>query len=74
MGYLKQFIDLRRHDRDPELFAIALALRHIWALIEHAGSDIGWPSDGSTLHPYHLEVFPARAVERVWKDLRAVQE
>jgi len=74
MGSLEQLIDLRRHNRDPELFAIALALRYIRALIQRDGSGIGWPGDDSALHPHHLEVFLARAVERAWKDQRVVQE
>ena len=32
MDSLEQFIDLRRHDSDLELFAIVLALRHIRVL------------------------------------------
>jgi hypothetical protein len=74
MDYLQQFIDLRRPDSDPELFAIALALRHIRVLIQHGGSDMRRPDDDSALHPSHLEAFLARAVERTWKDQRVAQE
>lgn len=74
MDYLQQFIDLRRPNSDPELFAIALALRHIRALIQHGGSDTRRPGDDSALHPHHLEAFLARAVERMWKDKRMAQE
>ena len=74
MDYLQQFIDLRRPDSDPELFAIALALRYIRTLIQHGGSDMRRPGDDSALHPRHLEAFLARAVERTWKDQRMTQE
>src|SRR5216684_1683923 len=74
MDYLQQCIDLRRPDSEPELFAIALALRHIRVLIQHGGSDMRRPDEDSALHPHHLEVFLARAVERTWKDKRMAQE
>src|SRR6266516_4628771 len=74
MDYLQQLIDLRRLDNDPELFAIALALRHRRMLIQHGGSDMRHPADDSALPPHHLEVFLARAVETPWKDRRMAQE
>lgn len=74
MDYLQQFIDLRRPDSDPELFAIALAFHRIQVLIQHGGSDMRRPDDDSALHPHHLEAFLARAVERTWKDQRVAQE
>jgi hypothetical protein len=74
MDYLQQCIDLRRPESDPELFAIALALRHIRALIQHGGSDMRRPDLESALHPEHLEFFLARAVEIPWKDARLAQE
>jgi len=74
MDYLQQCIDLRRPDSEPELFAIALALRHIRVLIQHGGSDMRRPDDDSALHPHHLEAFLARAVERTWKDQCMAQE
>lgn len=75
MDYLEQCTDPRRPDSDPELIAIALALRHIRALIQHGGrSDMRRPDDNSALHPHHLEAFLARVVERTWKDKRMVQE
>src|SRR6266851_3473721 len=74
MDYLQQLIDLRRLDNDPELFAIALALRHVRTLIQHGGSDMRRSDDNSALQPHHLEVFLARAVDRTWKDKRMAQE
>ncbi len=74
MDYLQQLIDLRRLDNDPELFATAMALRHIRVLIQHGGSDRRCPDDDSALQPPHLEVFLARAMETPWKDRRMAQE
>jgi hypothetical protein len=74
MDQLQQCTDLRRPDNDPELFAIALALCHIRALIQHGGSRMRRPDDDSALHPHHLEVFLTRAVERTWKDKCIAQE
>ncbi len=74
MDYLEHCADLRGHDSDPELFALALAIRHIRGLIVYCGSNIGRPNDGLALDLNHLEAFLARAVERTWKDKRVVQE
>lgn len=74
MDYLQQLVDLRCPDSDPEMFGIALALRHLRALIQHGGSDMRRPDDDSALHPHHLETFLARAVETPWKDRRIAQE
>lgn len=74
MDYLQQFIDLHRQDIEPEMFAIALALRSIRGLINHGGSDMRRPDLESVLHPEHLESFLARAVEIPWKDARLSQE
>jgi hypothetical protein len=68
MEYLQPCIDLRRQDIEPEMFAIALAVRYIRGLINHGGSDMRRPDLESALHPEHLESFPARAVEITWKD------
>lgn len=59
---------------DPELFAIALALRHIRVLIQHGGSDMRRPDDDSALHLHHPEAFLTCAVESPWKRKRVVQE
>ncbi len=74
MDYLQQFIDLHRQGIDPEVFAAALALRHIRNLINYGGSEIGRPDFDSALHPHHLEAFLCRALERPWKDERFAQE
>lgn len=74
MDYLRQLIDLRRLDNDPELFGITLALRHLRMLIQHGGSDMRRTADDSALQPHHLEVFLACAVEMPWTDQRMAQE
>ena len=74
MDYLQQCIDLRRQDIEPEIFAIALAVRYIRELINHGGSDRRRPDLESALPPGHLESFLARAVEIPWKDARLAQE
>ncbi len=74
MDSLQQCTDLRRPESDQELFAIALALGHIRALIQRGGSDMRYPDDDSALHPHHLEPFLARAVERTWKGKRMAQK
>jgi hypothetical protein len=74
MNYLQLCTDLHRPSSDLELFAIALVLRHIRALIRHGGSDMRRRDDDSALHPHHLEAFLARAVERTWKDKHMAQE
>ncbi len=74
MNYLQQFIDLHRQDIEPEMFAIALALRSIRGLIYHGGSDLSRPDLESALYPEHLESFLARALEITWKDAYLAQE
>src|SRR2546426_8331407 len=71
---LELALDLQRADLDPEMFAAALAVRHISRLITHGGSDIGRPEDDSALHPHHLERFLARAVEMTQKTGHFEQE
>ncbi len=74
MDYLQQCIDLRRHDVEPEMFAIALTIRYICELINYGGSEMGRPDLESVLHPELLESFLARAVVIPWKDARLAQE
>src|SRR5579859_2963987 len=74
MEYLQPCIDLCRQDIEPEMFAIALAIRSIRGLINHGGSDMRRSDLESALHPEHLESFLARAVEITWKDARLAQE
>ena len=74
MESFQRFIDLRCPDTDPELFAIALAIRHIRWLIDYGGSDIGRPDDNLALIPHHLEAFINRAVEITWKNRYFAQE
>jgi hypothetical protein len=70
MDYLEQCVDLRRPDSDPELFALALTIRHIRWLIDYGGSVIGRQDDNSALNPHHWEVFINRAVEKQISCLR----
>jgi len=74
VDYLQQCLDLRRQDIEPEIFAIALAVRYVRELINHGGSDMRRPDHESAMHPEHLESFLARAVEIAWKDARLAQE
>ncbi len=74
MNYLQQCIDLRRQDIEPEIFAIALAVRYIRELINHGGSDMRRSGHESALHPEHLESFLARAVGTLWKDASLAQK
>jgi hypothetical protein len=74
MESFQGFIDLRCPDNDPELFAIAQAIRHMRWLIDNGGSDIGRQDDDSALYQHHLEVFINRAVEITWKNRYLAQE
>lgn len=74
MDYLQHCIDLRRQDIEPELFALALAIRYIRDLINHGGSERGRPDFEVALHPESLEAFLARAVETTSKDARLARE
>ncbi len=74
METFQRFIDLRCSDNDPELFALALAIRHIREPIDYGGSDIGRPGNDSALDPHHLIAFITRAVEMTWKNNRFAQE
>jgi hypothetical protein len=61
------YVDLRRADIDPELFAAALAVQLVCRLIAHGGSRFGRAGDEDALHPDDLEVFLTRAVETAHK-------
>jgi hypothetical protein len=67
MDHLQQFIDLRRADIDPEVFAAALAVRHVSNLIASGGGIFGRPDLESTLYPQQFEAFLARAIEATRK-------
>ena len=68
MESFQRFIDLRCPDCDPELFALALAIRHIRVPINYGGSDIGRPGNDSALDPHHLEACITDTVEMTWKN------
>ena len=76
-----QFLDLRRAEIDPEMFAAALAVHYLRRLLANGGSAFAHPEDESALHPQHLTPFLARAVEMAkklhrfepeWRRLRRV--
>jgi len=51
MEHLKPFIDLRKTDIDPEVFAAAIAIHHVSKLIASGGSSIGQLDLESVLPP-----------------------
>jgi len=71
---LEHYVDLRRADIDPELFAAALAVQQVHRLIAYGGSGSGRAGDEDALHPDDLEAFLARAVETANKTRRFEQE
>jgi len=60
---LHYYLDLRRADLDPELFAAAVAVQHIRRLIAAGGGSVERPDEEEALSPHLLEEFLARAVE-----------
>ncbi len=73
-GHLEDYLDLRRADIDPEMFASALAVRHVHKLLVHGGSPFRYPDLETALQPHHLEAFLARAVETAQKTKRFEHE
>ncbi len=71
---LPSYLDLRRADLDPELFAAAVALHPIRKLIAAGGGSIEQPDEEEALHPHHLAAFLARAVETAHQNRRFEQE
>jgi hypothetical protein len=69
-----QFLDLRRADTDPDVFAAALAVHYVRRLLTSGGSVFAHPEDASALHPQHLAPFLARAVEMAKKAHRFEHE
>jgi hypothetical protein len=76
-----QFLDLRRAEIDPDVFAQALAVDYVLRLLTNGGSPFAHPEDANALHPQHLTPFLARAVEMAkathrfepeWRRLRRV--
>ncbi len=64
-GSFEEHLDLCQADIDPEVFAVALAMRHIRSLIAYGGSEFGRPDDKDAFHPDHLEGFLARTCDRL---------
>ncbi len=71
---LQHCLDLRRADLDPELFAAAVAVHYIRKLIAAGGGSVERPDEEEALHPHHLDVFLARAVEIAHRTRRFEQE
>ncbi len=69
-----QFLDLRRAEIDPEVFAAALAVHYVRRLLANGGSAFAHPEDESALQPQHLTSFLARAVEMAKKTHRFEHE
>ena len=69
-----QFLDLRRAEIDPDVFAAALAVHYVRLLLTSGGSAFARPEDASALHPQHLTPFLARAVEMAKKTHRFEHE
>ncbi len=72
--HLEQFLDLRRADIDPDVFAAALAVQHIRRLLAYGGSAFGRPDDDSALRPQHLTPLLTRSVELARKTRRFEHE
>ena len=71
---LHYFLDLRRADLDPELFASALAVHSMRRLIAAGGGSVERPDEEEALSPHHLAAFLARAVETATRTRRFEQE
>jgi hypothetical protein len=69
----QDYLDLRREDLDPELFAAAVAVQYIRRLIAAGGGSVERP-DKEALSPHHLEAFLAHSVETARKTRRFEQE
>src|SRR5215467_11895923 len=65
-----QYLDLRRAEIDPGVFAEALAIHYVRRLLTDGGSALAHPEYASALHPNHLTPFLARAVEMARKTHR----
>jgi hypothetical protein len=74
MDHLQQFIDLRRTEIDPEVFAAANATHHVSKLITSGGSRIGHPDLESVLPPQQIEIFLVRAISATQKTKRFEHE
>jgi len=72
--HLEQFLDLRRADIDPDVFAAALAVHYVRQLLANGGSAFAHPEDESALQPQHLTPFLIRAVEMAKKTHRFEHE
>jgi len=71
---LHYYLDLRRTDLDPELFAAAVAVHYLRRLIAAGGGSVERPDEEEALSPHHLEAFLARAVETAKRTKRFEQE
>jgi hypothetical protein len=71
---LHYYLDLRRADLDPELFAAALAVHFMRRLIAAGGGRVERPDEEEALSPHHLAAFLARAVETATRTRRFEQK
>jgi hypothetical protein len=70
----EQLLDLRRYPLDPDMFAVALAVRHVRQPLACGGSAFAHSDDESALQLKHLEPFLARAVQMTKKTQRFEHE
>ncbi len=63
----EEYLDLRRADIDPEIFAATLVVRHVYTLMAYGGSPFGSPDFGAVLQPQYLEAFLVCAIEMAEK-------
>jgi hypothetical protein len=71
---LHYYLDLRRADLDPELFAAALAVHSMRRLIAAGGGSVERPDEEEALSPHHLAAFLACALETATRTRRFEQE
>ena len=70
MDHLQHFIDLRRTDIDPEVFAAALAIYHVRKLITSGGSSSERADLEAVPSPGQIEAFLGRAISSAQKTKR----
>ncbi len=71
---LEQYLDIENVDSDLDLFAAALAVKHITTVITCGGNHYSRLDPDSALHPHALEAFLDRAVAAAQRTQRFEQE
>lgn len=75
LDHLQRYLDLHADTGiDPEIFAAALAVKHVEMLIAGGGSSSGRPDLETALDPERLESFLTRAVETAQRNRRFERE